>query len=100
NPPPRGDDRVCETPFPDALTFPAQMLMQDVDPPLASQPSIDSVREAVPWVHHERTHLIPRRTNHTLGVNDQPAAFGGQNIEVMEVPMHHHGHVILCKEIF
>ena len=90
---------MCQTPVDDALTPESQMLMQDVHPP-QHYGTADPVRNISLWIDHKRTHLIPYRPNDSLRVNDQPAAFRGQNIEVMEVAMHQYGHMILGKEIF
>src|SRR5687767_14225816 len=73
--PPRRNDRVRHSPFTDAIALKSQSFVQDVDPPLCHTSLIDSAYQITPRINEEWTHLIARRTNDTLRVDYQPAAF-------------------------
>lgn len=79
---------MCHGPAEDLLAFPAQPFGEDGDTPLCLDLELIPVRESPPWVDHERSYFITCRPDYTLGINDQPAALGGEDVEVMEIAMH------------
>ena len=91
NAPPCRKDGLGDPPAKDSLRVKAEDFRKLLDPPGLDAGKLVRGWELGERVAQQRAHLVGRLARHALWVDRKPGlAFGGQNIEVVQVAMQQH----------